>query len=133
MSIANVTAGRARHLLVALVAFAAVALASASVATSPAAAASCKLSTKEQRKGLGPTYTNSLSVSGTSCNNGKRIAKGFYRCRIKNGGAKGTCKKTVAGYKCSERRSNVISTQFDSTVTCRKSRARITFTYTQYT
>ena len=34
---------------------------------------------------------------------------------------------------CSEKRSNVIKTQFDARVTCKKGRARIITDYTQFT
>lgn len=123
-----------RRVFVALAALLVVAFASASITTAPAdAAARCKLSSKEQAKGLGPTYTTSLTVSGTSCNNGKKIVRAHHKCRVKAGGAKGTCKKRVSGYKCSERRGRAIPTQFSATVTCKKSRATVKFAYTQYT
>lgn len=114
-------------LLSALVATGLVALLTAS----PAHAATCSLKGKERR--LGPTYTTSLRVTRTSCASGERIVRAFYRCRVRAGGRKGTCRSRVSGYRCSERRSNVIPTQFDARVTCKKGRASVVHSYTQFT
>jgi hypothetical protein len=99
--------------------------------TAPAQAATCSVRGVERK--LGPTYTTSLSVSGVSCASGRSFVKAFYRCRVANGGRKGRCTKRVDGFRCSERRSNVISTQFDARVSCARGSRRIVHTYTQFT
>ena len=108
--------------------------ASATSGSEPEATASkaCKLSTREQSK-LGTTYVLSLRVRGTSCANGKKVVKAFHRCRRNSGGRKGRCRRKVLGYKCTERRSNVISTQFDSKATCKRSGREVSHKYTQNT
>lgn len=118
--------------LLALLVLLAAALAASAPGTA-SAATNCKLSQKEQRNGLGPTYTTSLTVSGTSCANGKKVAKAFYKCRVAAGGKKGRCSKKVSGYRCSERRRAEIATQFSATASCKKSKATVKFAYTQYT
>lgn len=102
-------------------------------AAAPAAAATCKLSTSEQRGGLGATYTTSLRVTNTACANGKRVVKAFNACRKANGGADGRCNRKVRRFSCTERRSNQIKTQYDSKVTCKRGAKRVIFTYTQFT
>jgi len=47
-------------------------------------------------------------------------------------GKNGRCTSKVLGYSCTEKRSNVIKTQFDAHVTCKKGRARIVTDYTQF-
>jgi hypothetical protein len=94
------------------------------------AAKSCSLSGKT--RSLGPTYTTSLSVKRTSCAKGESLVKAYYGCRKRNGGKKGRC-SGVSGYSCSEKRSNVIRTQFDASVTCKKGRKTVKHTYTQFT
>ena len=99
-------------------------------ASQPSATASKSCGVSKKPRALGPTYTLGLSVRGTSCANGRGFVRDYYRCR---GGGKGRCRRKVSGYRCSERRSNVISTQFDARVTCRKGGRRITHKYTQFT
>ena len=95
-----------------------------------ASAATCRLSTKEQR-GLGPTYVTSLSTSRVSCTAAKRLVRAYHRCRFRNGGKDGRCSST-SGYRCSERRSG-IKTQFNGNVTCRDGSRTIKHRYTQFT
>ncbi len=103
----------------------------------PALAATCRLSADDEyhrANNAKPTYTRSLKVSGgATCATGKKMIGAYYRCRKANGGKKGRCTKKVLRYSCSERRSNVIATQFDANVTCRKGKAKITMAYTQFT
>ena len=94
-------------------------------------AATCTVS--KRPRALGPTYTTKLTVTGTSCATGKRLVRAYYRCRVASGGADGRCRKRVLGYSCRERRTNVISTQFDAAVTCRSGSRRIAHRYTQFT
>jgi hypothetical protein len=106
-------------------------------AQSAAAATNCKLTSSEryERTGKkGPTYARSLRVSGgATCATGHKFIRSYYRCRIASGGKKARCTRRVLGYSCTEKRSNVIPTQFDARVTCRKGRARIVHEYTQLT
>ena len=120
-------------LVAAVLAGAAFAPASASAATT------CKLTEDEKYHRANnklPTYTRSLKVSGgATCASAHKFIKAYYRCRVAapSPGKKGRCTKPVSGYTCSERRSNVIKTQFDASVTCKKGRARILTKYTQFT
>jgi hypothetical protein len=102
------------------------------VPVSPASAAGCKLSSREQNGSLGATYVTKLTVSGTSCATGKRVVRSFNACRKAAGGAKGRCSKRVRGLRCSESRT-AIPTQFNSKATCRSSSVVVRFTYTQFT
>jgi hypothetical protein len=96
------------------------------------AAGKCKLSSSEQRGGLGPTYVTSLSVSHVSCKTGKSLVKAYYKCRVKAGGVKGRCVKKVSGYSCRETRSG-ISVQFNASVTCKRGKKVVKHSYTQNT
>jgi hypothetical protein len=114
-------------------------LAAAAFVPASASAASCGLSADEEYHRAGkslPTYTRSLKVSGgAKCATGHKLIKAYYKCRVAapSPGKKGRCTKKVMRYSCSEKRSNVIKTQFDARVTCRKGKARIVSDYTQFT
>ena len=110
------------------------------LAPSPAAAKTCGLTADEEyhrANNKKPTYTRSLKVSGgASCATGHKMITAYYRCRVAppSPGKKGRCTaKTVLKYRCTEKRSNVIPTQFDARVTCTKGRAKIITDYTQFT
>ena len=109
---------------------AAVALA---VPATSGAATTCKLSGSQQRH-MGPTYVTVLKVSGTSCSTGIAVTKAYHSCRLKHG-KRGTCKTSVRGYRCTDRRpaSESIPTQFTGHVTCKRGSARITHDYQQDT
>lgn len=94
------------------------------------AAKSCSLAGKT--RSLGPTYTTSLSVKRVSCSKGESLVTKYYNCRKRNGGKKGRC-GGVSGYSCSERRYDVIPTQFSATATCKKGRKKVVHKYTQFT
>jgi hypothetical protein len=79
--------------------------------------------------GLG--YFTSLSVAGTSCSNGDKLAFAYYRCRLQHGKA-GSCHSTVLGFSCHEQR-NSIPTEIDARVTCRRGSATVIHTYQQDT
>ena len=113
-----------------LAVIAVLALPATGVASQPSATASKSCSVSQKPRALGPTYTLGLSVRGTSCANGRGFVRDYYNCR---GGGRGRCRRRVSGYRCSERRSNVIRTQFDARVSCRKGARRITHKYTQFT
>lgn len=102
-------------------------------AAAPARAAAhrCDLSGKERK--LGPTYTTSLKTKKVSCRKGRRVVKAYYKCRVRHGGKDGKCHSRVKRFRCHEKRSNVISTQYDARVKCRRGRKRVVHTYTQFT
>ena len=100
---------------------------SASASSVATASATCK-----PPKYPGSGYFTSLSVSGTSCANGGKLAKAYYSCRIKAGGVKGRCTKQVYGYSCKETR-QTISTEIDARVTCKKGSRKVVHTYQQDT
>lgn len=99
----------------------------------PGAVAAGRCKVPNGGRGLGPTYVTALSVSRTSCATGVKLVKAFCKCRVKNGGRRGYCRSRVLGYKCSERRTNSIRTQYDSSVKCSRGSARINHSYTQFT
>ena len=110
--------------------------ASAGVAASdsgPQAGASRGCNIRGQQDELGATYVISLRVSGTSCRNGKRVVRAFHACRKRNGGRDGRCRSLVLGYRCSERRLNVIPSQYDARVRCKKPGREVFHRYTQNT
>ena len=94
------------------------------------ASKSCSLSGKT--RSLGPTYTTSLSVKRVKCSRGESLVRAYYNCRLDNGGRKARC-GGVSGYSCSERRYDVIPTQFSATATCKKGRKKVVHKYTQFT
>jgi hypothetical protein len=108
------------------------AIALALVPTGTASAATCSLAGGKDRK-LGPTYTTKLTVTKTSCASGEKLVRAYYKCRVAAGGKKGTCRRRVSGFTCSEKRTNAIATQFNALVTCRKSGGvRVVHKYTQF-
>ena len=95
------------------------------VAPATAAAKNCSAP-----KYPGSGYFTSLKVTGVSCTEGKRVALGHYRCRIKNG-ARGKCSSRVRNFRCSESRRS-ISSEFNSVVTCKRGSSRVVkFSYQQ--
>jgi hypothetical protein len=77
----------------------------------------------------GSGYFTSLSVRHTSCRTGRKVALGYYHCRLHHG-KRGRCHSRVKGYSCSERRTS-IPTEIDSRVTCRRGGAKVVHTYQQ--
>ena len=99
---------------------------SAGASASPIASAA-KTCTPPKDPGSG--YFTSLSVTGTSCSTGSKIAKDYYNCRLKNG-VKGRCVKKVDGYSCRETRES-IATEINARVTCKKGKATVKHSYQQ--
>jgi hypothetical protein len=122
---------RASALIAALALVTALAATSTVSAAGPTAQASKHCSTGSGR-GLGPTYAFKLSVSHTSCRNGRSLIRAYNSCRHHNGGARGHCGR-VLGYRCSEHRFNQLPRiSFDARVRCSKRGGRrINHTYTQ--
>lgn len=105
---------------------------SAAQAAGPQAQAARQCSLAGDTRDLGPTYTTSLKVRRVSCGKGKSIVTAYYNCRVRNGGKDGRC-SGVGRWDCSERRFNVIPTQYDANVTCKRGRKRVKHSYTQFT
>lgn len=79
-------------------------------------------------------YTTRLTYSGnTSCRSARSLVRSYYSCRHAAGGATGRCTKRINNFRCTERRGKTVRSQFDATVTCKKSGATITHRYTQFT
>ena len=110
----------------ALLAASLIALAPAGPARRTARATTCK-----PPKYPGSGYFTSLSVTGTSCAQGSKLAIAYYKCRTKTSKS-GKCSGGVLGYKCTDKRKS-IPTEIDGRVTCKKSKATIVHTYQQDT
>jgi hypothetical protein len=121
------TLRRVASLAVALVAAVALALAPAG----PASATAAKTTTCKAPKYPGNGYFTSLTVNGTSCKQGSKLAIAYYKCRTKKS-VSGKCSGGVLGYKCTDTRKS-IPTEIDGRVTCKKSHATIVHTYQQDT
>ncbi len=120
-----------RALLVSLLTLLALPIAAGARPTA-AAARTCSLTSAEKKTALGPTYTLKLKARGTSCGRAKRVVKAFHACRHAHGKA-GKCSKKARGYRCSEKRADVIPTQYDAHVICKKGSRRVTTDYEQFT
>lgn len=77
----------------------------------------------------GSGYFTSLTVSGTSCSTGRRLAISYYHCRLHHGAA-GRCTSSVEGFRCTEKRQS-IPTEVDGRVTCRRGGATVTHSFQQ--
>lgn len=96
-----------------------------------AAAATCKLSSKEKDVRAKPTYNFTLTQTGTSCATAKKVMKGYHACRSKSSVK---CSKKVASkWRCTARKSSMITTQFDARYTCSWGKRRVRGTYQQAT
>lgn len=102
----------------------------AAVALSFTASAQAKSCSTPSYPGSG--YFTSLTATGTSCANGRKIAVAHNKCRRANGGIKGRCTRKVLRYSCTEKRQS-IPTEINARVTCRRGSARVVFTYQQNT
>jgi hypothetical protein len=76
-------------------------------------------------------YFTSLTVTGTTCATGKKLAVAYYNCRLKHG-VKGRCAGGVLGFRCTETRVS-IPTEIDARVTCIKRDETVVHTYQQDT
>ncbi len=137
------TLSRNRRLILTLVAmsvlFAAFAVAPRGPFVGEAQAANCTLDFNKyprypELRGKGGYFTK-LTVTRTSCTDGKRQMLAWYKCRIKNG-VKGKCTQSkVRGYTCTERRGSIQvgagGSVFSAQVSCRNGSKRIVHTYDQ--
>ncbi len=77
-------------------------------------------------------YTTSLSVRHSSCRTGRKVVKGYTKCRYKHGGLNGRCPSRIKKYKCHEgRRTLAPHIQFSVKVGCKRGSKRVKFSYTQ--
>ena len=114
------------------------ALAVAALGTAPTAVASGPVAHAAKTCGVsendypGNGYFTRLTVRGTSCANGKKVAKAHYHCRIAQGGIKGHCKRRVLGYRCKEgTRHSVPGVYYNVKVSCSNGSRRVGFFYQQ--
>lgn len=115
--------------IAALIGVATATLGAGAPASGQSVANAARTCTAPKYPGLG--YFTSLSVSGTSCTTGSKVAIAYYHCRTRSGAA-GTCHSAVLGFSCREQR-NSIPTEIEARVTCRKGSATVTHTYQQDT
>ena len=96
-----------------LVAAALAALAAAllvALAAQPSVAAatkSCHL-TSYQQDHLGTTYVLNVKVKQVGCAKAKKVVKAYHACRHEHGKAGKCSRKVSGGWKCSDKRFNVI-------------------------
>jgi hypothetical protein len=117
-----------RIIIVSAVVAAIVASLAPTAGADPVASASKRCSVGDERS-YGTTYVTYISVSNTSCRNGKKLIRAYHACRP---GKSGKC-SSVSGYSCSERRYNKGPASYDSNVTCKKGDKTVKHTYTQFT
>lgn len=98
----------------------------------PDASASATCSTRGIERKLGASYVTALSTRRVTCADARSFSRLYHRCRRENGGRRGRCPR-VRGFRCSERRFNVIRISYDSRVLCVRGSQRIRQTYTQLT
>jgi hypothetical protein len=106
---------------------------SASPTARAASFSPCNISGKQRQ--LGASYVTSLKVQGVSCAKGQKVIKAYHRCRHQNGGAAGTCRSTLMGFKCKDgKRTGVPNVQYNATAKCHKVKnasKRVKSRYTQ--
>jgi hypothetical protein len=78
----------------------------------------------------GGGYLTNIRVSGTGCTTGQRVARAHRACRLKKG-RRGTCNRTVLGFRCQESGRQSSSTQITARVACRDGSKRVNFVYSQ--
>jgi hypothetical protein len=79
-------------------------------------------------------YITNFFVTNVTCSSAKKLALAYTRCRLKKG-IKGSCSgQTVNGLKCKEFRpeSGDNGSEFNATVTCKKSPKKVVFSYQQF-
>ena len=108
-------------------------LAALAFAVAAPAASTTTCDVRKDGRKLGTTYVTSLKVQQVSCAKAKRVVKAFNACRRANGGLKGRCVTRVLGYRCTEKRGNIIPTQYSAKATCKSATRSVRFAYTQYT
>ncbi|MBA3745922.1 MAG: hypothetical protein H0W96_00255 [Solirubrobacterales bacterium] len=74
-------------------------------------------------------FTSKIRVTNIGCAYAKKFVVAHYRCRIRNSGVDGVCRR-VNDFKCTETR-NRIPTEIEARVTCNRGTQRIVHTYQQ--
>ena len=97
--------------------------------TASAATKTCSLTLNQQRHS-GATYLVQLKVSGVNCATGLKVEKAWQTCRRSTAGHM-TCKKTVLGYRSTQKVLDSSKTQYDAKVTAKRGSKVVTFIYTQ--
>lgn len=114
-----------RRLLTISLALAALAV----LSVSPVAeAATCNIRGKERN--FGTTYVYTLKVRNVSCATGGKVVRAYHACRKRNGGRDGRC-RGVLRYRCKEKRTQAIRTQFDAKVWCTRGSRVVYHAYQQ--
>ncbi|MGZ5322810.1 MAG: hypothetical protein ACXWZ3_01850 [Solirubrobacterales bacterium] len=107
------------------------AIAAPGAAAQPAASASkgCNVDARAYGHNM---YTTSLAVRQTSCRTGRKVIKGYTKCRYKHGGLNGRCPNRVKRYKCGEAKRDLAPhIQYSVKVSCKRGSKRVKFSYTQ--
>ena len=113
----------------ALIATAALAAPGAGAKSQASASKGCSVETRAYGHNM---YTTSLAVRNTSCRTGRKVIKGYTKCRYKHGGLNGRCPNRVQKYKCGEGKRTVAPhIQYSVKVSCKRGSRKVKFSYTQ--
>jgi hypothetical protein len=113
----------------ALIATAALAVPGAGAKSVASASKGCSVDARAYGHNM---YTTSLSVKHTSCRTGRKVVKGYTKCRYKNGGLNGHCSNKVKRYVCGEgKRTIAPHIQYSVKVSCHRGSRKVKFSYTQ--
>jgi len=113
----------------ALIAAAALAVPGAGAKSLASASKGCNVDTRAYGHNM---YTTSLAVSHTSCRTGRKVVKGYTKCRYKHGGLNGRCPSKVKRFKCGEGKRTVAPhIQYSVKVSCKRGSRKVKFSYTQ--
>jgi hypothetical protein len=93
------------------------------------ASKTCKLSSSEQRGGMGATYQFNPTARRVSCGKAKDVVRAYHDCR----GSGKTCGRKVLRFKCRQTILADSPVQYDARVKCRRGGKRVKFAYTQNT
>lgn len=100
-------------------------------ASAASASGSCNISGIQRAYGHN-MYLDALKTHRTSCRTGRKVVKGYTKCRYKHGGLNGRCPNKVKRYKCGEGKRTVAPhIQYSVNVSCHRGARKVKFTYTQ--
>ena len=121
----------ATSLAAALITAAALIAPTAGAAPAANASSSCNISGHQRDYGHN-MYLDALSTHSASCRTGRKVVKGYTKCRYKHGGLNGRCPNKVKRYRCGEGKRTVAPhIQYSVNVSCRHGSHKVKFTYTQ--
>ena len=113
------------------IATAAMLVPTAGAAPVASASKSCNISGHQRDYGHN-MYLDALSAHATSCRTGRKVVKGYTKCRYKHGGLNGRCPNKVKRYACGEGKRTVAPhIQYSVNVSCKHGSHKVKFTYTQ--